>query len=61
MADKFPGPYRNTIPMDVDKPDPMIERVPFSYTGVGARKSVLNSVKKMDAGTIVHAPNMNSK
>lgn len=61
MADKFPGPYRNSVPQDVDRPDPMVERVPFSYADVGARKSVLRGIKKTDAGTIVHAPNMNSK
>jgi hypothetical protein len=59
MADKFPGPYRNSVPQDVDRPDPMIERVPFSYTGVGARKSIMPSIKNDQ--TIVHAPNMNSK
>jgi hypothetical protein len=62
MADgKFPGPYRNSVPQDLDNADSMITRVPFSYTGVGARKSILNSVKKTDAGSIVHTTNMNSK
>lgn len=61
MADKFPGPYRNSVPQDVDNADSMITRVKFSTADIGARKSVINSVKKTDAGSIVHAPNMNSK
>lgn len=59
MADKFPGPYRSSVPQDVDKPDPMISRVPFSRTDVGARKSIMPSIKT--EGTISHVPNMNSK
>jgi hypothetical protein len=63
MSEKFPGPYRNSIPQDVDAPDSMVKRVPFSHTEIGARKSVLKGVHPdgREAGPIVHAPNMNSK
>ena len=41
MADKFPRAYRNSVPQDLDNPDPMVHRVPFSKTDIGARKSIL--------------------
>jgi hypothetical protein len=59
MADSFPGPYRNSISQDVDNPDPMIRRVPFSKTDIGARKSIMPSIK--NSQTIQHTPNANSK
>lgn len=59
MADKFPGPYRNSVPQDVDNADPMIVRVPFSKTDIGARKSIMPGIK--NSQTIVHTPNSNSK
>ena len=59
MADKFPGPYRNSVPGDLNNPDPMINRVPFDHTAVGARKSIMPKIKNEQS--IVHAPNMHSK
>jgi len=59
MADSFPGPYRNSVPQDVDSPDPMIRRVPFSRTDIGARKSIMPSIK--NSQSISHIPNQNSK
>jgi hypothetical protein len=61
MADqKFPGPYRNSVPQDLDNVDKMIVRVPASHTGIGARKSVLRGIKP-DAGSIEHVGNMNGR
>ncbi len=59
MADKFPGPYRNSVPQDLDNPDAMVTRVPFSKTDIGARKSVMPSIK--NSQSVSHTPNMNSK
>ncbi len=59
MADRFPSPYRNSVPQDLDSPDPMLNRVPFSKTDIGARKSIMPSIK--NSQTIAHVPNANSK
>ena len=56
MADKFPGPYRDSVPDS----DPMIKRVAFDHTEVGARKSILPKNIKNNM-TVSHVPNMNSK
>lgn len=60
-SDRFPGPYRNSVAQNVDSPDPMIERVPFSHTDIGARKSVVNRGLREGPKSISHVPNMNSK
>lgn len=59
MADRFPGPYRNSVPQDVDNPDAMITRVPFSKTDIGARKSIMPRIRNDQ--TISHVPNQNNK
>lgn len=60
MADqKFPRAYRNSIPQDLDAPDPMVERVPFNHTDIGARKSVLRSVTDKNPFKIEHTPDAN--
>jgi hypothetical protein len=60
MADKFPRAYRNSVPQDLDHPDNMIERVPFSHTHVGARKSVLKtSGEYSNPFTLKHIPDQN--
>lgn len=59
MADRFPGPYRNSVPQDLDNPDPMVKRVPFSKTDVGARKSIMPGIKNDQ--TIAHVPNQNGR
>jgi len=53
MSEKFPGPYRNSVPQDLNSPDPMIVRVPVDHTGVGARRSALPKNVKNDM-TISH-------
>ncbi len=60
MADKFPGPYINTIPQNVDAPDPMIRRVRFSSTDIGSRSSALPKNIKNDM-TVRHVGDMNKK
>ncbi len=60
MADRFPGPYRNSVPQDVDNPDPMIKRVRFSSTDIGSRSSALPMNIKNDM-TVSHVGDMNKK
>lgn len=55
----FPGPYRNSVPQNLDNPDPMITRVPASYTDVGARKGFLPPIR--NEHRISHVPNQNNK
>jgi hypothetical protein len=59
-ADKFPRAYRNSVPQDLDDPDPMVHRVPFTHTEVGARKSVVRSVKDDNPFSIEHVPSQHS-
>ena len=60
MADKFPGPYVDSVPQNLENPGPFIKRVPFATTEIGARSSVLPKSVKNDM-TIEHTPNQNSK
>ena len=54
MADRFPGPYLDNVPKDVDNPGKPIERVKFTYTELGSRPTVLRQVKAKNSMTIEH-------
>jgi hypothetical protein len=61
MADrKFPRAYRDSVPQDLDNPDPMVVRVPFNNMDIGARKSVTRSIKDVNNMNISHVPDANS-
>ncbi len=60
MADRFPGPYLNDVPKDVDNPGPMIHRVKFSSTEVGSRPAGMPKGIKNNM-TVSHVGNMRSK
>ena len=57
MADrKFPRAYRDSVPQDLDNPDPMVDRVPFNNMDIGARKATTRMVKDVNNLTIKHIP-----
>jgi hypothetical protein len=58
-SEKFPEAYRNSVPQDLDNPDSMVKRVPVTHTEVGARKSVLGSIRYDNNMAIRHTPDQN--
>lgn len=60
MPDRFPGPYKNSVPQDLNNPDPMVERVPVTKTDIGSRKAGMpGSIK--NSNTIRHVGDMHGK
>ena len=59
MAEKFPGPYKNSC----EENDSLMERVPLPTMGIGARNSGLpkgSDVKRDNMG-IAHVGDQNKK
>ena len=57
MADrKFPRAYRDSVPQDLDSPDPMVVRVPVNNMDIGARRTTTRMVKDVNDLTINHVP-----